>query len=172
MAGVSGATQDWRVLIAAVRRTYSGRLTYAALPFEYQKVGFWDALDFIGVDAWWPLSTGATADVATLRRAWIPIVAELGSAASEWHKSIVFTEAGYTSQHGTAAAPSSWNLSTVAAPAEQAAGYRALLDTFSAQPWFGGVHWWAWRATNQGDGLDFTPQDKPAESVLRTEWAH
>ncbi len=32
------------------RARFGGRLTYAALPFEWQHVRFWDRLDSIGVN--------------------------------------------------------------------------------------------------------------------------
>jgi hypothetical protein len=170
LEGVSGQTARWQSLISVTRHTFHGTLTYAALYFEYQNISFWNALDFIGVDAYWPLATVPTTDVPTLVAAWAPIVSQLSATSAHWGKPILFTEAGYASQVGTTTDPSSWSLSTTPAPLEQAAAYQALLTALSPQPWFAGVDWWAWRVTNLTDPLDFTPQGKPAEQVLQTAW--
>ena len=46
---------EWRKLIARVRQHYRGPLTYAANFDQYNTVGFWDALDVVGVNAYFPL---------------------------------------------------------------------------------------------------------------------
>src|SRR5690242_14455432 len=57
LEGTSDREADWRRVIAAVRRVYPGPLTYAAnWSSEFERVRFWDALDFIGVQAYFPLS--------------------------------------------------------------------------------------------------------------------
>ncbi len=45
----------WRRLAAAARELYSGELTYAANFDQYAAVGFWDAFDLIGINAYFPL---------------------------------------------------------------------------------------------------------------------
>ncbi len=45
----------WRRLISEVRERYTGRLTYAANFDQYELVTFWDDLDVIGVNAYFPL---------------------------------------------------------------------------------------------------------------------
>ena len=42
----------WKVLIEKVRTIYSGKLTYAANWDEYDKVSFWDELDYVGIDGY------------------------------------------------------------------------------------------------------------------------
>jgi hypothetical protein len=166
---VSGRTDGWRGVIADVRTRYAGPLTYAANYDEFHDVQFWDALDLIGVDAYFELSKVPTTDTDALAAAWQPIARDLAAFSSRWSRPILFTEAGYASQVGTATAPWDWLISTVPAPAEQAAGYEALFRTFWNQPWFAGVHWWMWDDFDGGDEdqtLDYTPHGKPAESVL------
>lgn len=172
LVGVSHHTARWRSLIAEVRAAFRGRVTYAALPFEYARIGFWKELDAIGIDAYWRLTTAPTTDLAVLRAAWAPIVRELEAFSKRLNKPVLFTEAGYTDQVGTTTDPASWNLAppSAAGEAEQAAAYSALLSSFTGRSWFRGVHWWAWRQTNQPQAGDFTPQGKPAEAVLRTNW--
>ncbi len=45
----------WRGLIGEMAELYPGRLTYAANFDQFEEVGFWDALDLIGVNAYFPL---------------------------------------------------------------------------------------------------------------------
>ena len=46
----------WRKIIAAVRQVYHGKLTYGGNWDSFQEVTFWDALDYIGVLAYFPLT--------------------------------------------------------------------------------------------------------------------
>ena len=45
----------WNALIPKVRKIYKGKLTYAANWDEYKRTPFWSQLDFIGIDAYFPL---------------------------------------------------------------------------------------------------------------------
>ncbi|MGB1216855.1 MAG: glycoside hydrolase family 113, partial [Saprospiraceae bacterium] len=45
----------WRELIRKIRIDYKGQLTYASNWDAYKNVPFWDDLDYIGVDAYFPL---------------------------------------------------------------------------------------------------------------------
>lgn len=172
LAGVSSNRAGWLRVIQAVRDRYTGPIVYAANFTEYSKVSFWDAVDLIGIDAYWKLSDQPTADVTTLERAWAPIRAELNAFSSRQGRKILFTEAGYTSQRGTTTAPWSWAVSATPDQAEQAAGYQALLATFQHQPWWSGVFWWAWDVLPGGpvDPLSYTPHDKSAEQIVRQWW--
>lgn len=176
LAGVSGDTDAWRKVVTAVRDRYDGPLTYAANYDEYQHIRFWKDLDLIGIDAYWPLSAGPTHDSARLSRAWEPIRKRLAAYSRRQDRRILFTEAGYVSQRGSTTAPYSWTVSTHPDTAEQAAAYRALLDSFEGRAWWAGVCWWMWDDW-PGSGetparLAYTPHGKPAEEVLRRKWAH
>ncbi|MFI6439228.1 glycoside hydrolase family 113 [Streptomyces sp. NPDC050759] len=173
LKGVSGDRSEWLGIIRAVRARYQGPLVYAANYDEYARVAFWDAVDLIGVDAYWPLSTRPTHDVRALERTWRPIRENLEAFAAERGRRILFTEAGYVSQRGATTAPYSWTISTTPDQAEQAAGYQALLASFEDQSWWAGVFWWGWTVTPRGgrdDALDFTPRGKAAERVVRRCW--
>jgi hypothetical protein len=175
LAGVSGDGKAWTRVVDAVRDHYDGPLTYAANYDEYEKIPFWKELDLIGIDAYWPLSDRATEDAGQLRRAWEPISGKLAAFARRHDRRILFTEAGYVSQRGTTTAPYSWDISRRSGNAEQAAAYRALLDTFTGRQWWAGVSWWMWDDwPDSGETpkrLAYTPRGKPAEQVLRDSWS-
>ncbi len=171
--GVSDDRESWLRMVSTVRSRYSGMLTYAANFNEYRRVAFWDAVDLIGVDAYFPLAKNPTADVAALEAAWAPIKKDLGEFSAKAGKKIVFTEVGYASQRGTTTAPYSWTISQQPDEAEQAAGYEALLTAFHNEPWWAGVFWWCWEIPqdeNSSRPLGYTPRGKAAEDVVRQWW--
>jgi hypothetical protein len=173
LAGVSGDREAWLPVVSAVRARYRGPVLYAANFDEYRHVAFWDQLDLIGIDAYWPLAHEPTTDVTALRAAWRPIRDELREYADRAGRRILFAEAGYTSQHGTTTAPWSWTVSRTQDQAEQAAAYEALLRTFDDQSWWAGVFWWAWDvplADSSHIPLGYTPHGKTAEKVIRRWW--
>jgi hypothetical protein len=163
----------WRNLIAEVRQIYKGPLTYGANWFqEYQEVGFWDQLDYIGIHAYFPLTQQLDATVADLERGWQPHLRSIEALQREWDRPILFTEIGYRSIVGAAIEP--WN-STVRRGIdlqEQADAYEAVFETFWDQPWFAGLYVWDWRPDHSRAGGitddHFSPQNKPAQDVLRT----
>jgi hypothetical protein len=172
LAGTSSDTGRWRDLIAGVRQVFTGSLTYAANHDEFQNVQFWDDLDFIGVDAYFPLAEQPTTDLGRLTVAWDPIVDELGKAATAFARSIVFTEVGYPSQAGAAVQPFNPGLSSVVSNDEQEAALRSMLSSVDRQTWFAGFHWWMWFTGESPEerALGYMPQGKPAGAILLDRW--
>ena len=62
--------ERWRKIIAAVRSVYHGKVTYGANWNEYAEVKFWDALDYIGVLAYFPLTKTADPGASEIAAAW------------------------------------------------------------------------------------------------------
>jgi len=163
----------WLEVIRTVRERYHGTVLYAA-GADYARVPFWDAVDVIGIDAYWPLSDKPTTDVRMLKLSWESIRAELAELSAKYDRKILFTEAGFTSQQGATTSPSDWKLSDTPNQTEQAAAYHSLLAALSDQAWWAGVYWWVWNALpdNGADhALNFSPRGKAAEWVIRGWWA-
>ena len=164
----------WRALIAEVRTIYGGRLTYAANWDKYRDIEFWDALDLVGVDAYFPLSDDPTPSVETLVEAWRPWSRELREVAETTGKPILFAEYGYRSVDG--AAGRQWELAegrrARGLPSNgqaQAAAYEALFRVWWERPWFAGGFAWKWYAgTPAADWIatDYSPQGKAAATVM------
>lgn len=172
-------TQSWYNVIAAVRKIYpesQGWMSYAANwggwggpePWDVQ---FWDKMDFIGIDAYYPLTQQGTADppLSALVDAWGPIVTNLTALSEKWSgKPILFTELGYQSVP-TAACFDSDNNQQPPDEAAQANAYTAMFQAVWDQDWFAGVHWWRWAPTPFAGGKcdnQWTPQGKQALKVL------
>lgn len=165
-----GRVADWRAVIRDVRGRYRGPLTYASNWTVAPFVGWWDALDFIGVDAYPPLSLSKAPSLPELRAAWRLHVAALTAVARAWSKPVLLTEIGYRSLDGANMAPWDWWKQGAVDLQEQANCYQAALKSVFTQPWFAGMFWWAWGVDPlEGGPYDtgFTPHDKPTEDVLR-----
>lgn len=175
LSRLSGQRSRWLALIDDVRRRYGGTLVYAANYFEYRDVSFWDAVNLVGVDGYWPLADKPTTDVAQLRRALIPIRDDLGRFAQRTGKQILLTEVGFASQVGAATQPWSDSLSGQPGQHEQAAAYQAVLDTFPGAGWWAGLFFWTWttahaRTLAVPSTLDHSARWKAAADVARAAW--
>lgn len=104
----------WRELIVKVREVYHGRLTYAANFDRYQEVGFWDALDLIGINAYFPLRSGreqvteVRALLPIFEASWRSILGEVQVYRSENgldERPVLLTELGYTYRADSTVAP-------------------------------------------------------------------
>ncbi|NNF07529.1 MAG: hypothetical protein HKN21_12275 [Candidatus Eisenbacteria bacterium] len=167
---------EWRELIAAIREIYDGKLTYAANWYEeFEHIAFWDDLDFIGIQGYFPLSDQPTPSVEDLILGWQPHKARIEAISKKFEKPVVFTEQGYKSTKDTAMEPWNWPETYDHKDIDfqtQANCYEAFFRTFWHEPWVAGVYWWRWGTDPEPfegswDRL-FTPQSKPAAEVLRT----
>lgn len=160
---------DWRRIIAEVRRVHHGQLTYAANVDEVFDVGFWDALDFIGVSAYFPLSNSSSPTVDAMVHAWTPVADRLAQLSRRTNRPVVFTELGYRSSDYAAARP--WEHHGGASNlALQSDAFAAFFRAIWPQPWFGGVYIWKWESYPnhaRADDTDFPIEHKPAEGVVR-----
>lgn len=171
LVGTTHRESDWRAVVAEVRSRYRGPLIYAG-NHSGEEVGltWWDALDMIGVDAYYPLSSHPNPSLDELKAAWQPLVASLGSLAARCQKPVILTEVGYRSIDGTAMHPWDWQVEGKVDLQEQADCYRAALESLYGQPWFAGIYWWSWGPDPLEGGPNddgYSPHDKPAEDLLR-----
>ena len=96
----------WRALITQVRCIYKGRLTYGANWDVVTAVSFFDALDFIGVDAYYPLAPSVrNATVRQLADAWQQPASALQALAQRLNSTVLLTELGYCSSPESHADP-------------------------------------------------------------------
>ena len=159
----------WRNLIAQIRERFSGQLVYAANWDEYHEIPFWDQLDFIGVNAYFPLTKTPIPQPQELHLGWVWYKDALRHLAEETGKPILFTEYGYRSIEQ--ATWKHWELG-IGNPSEsvQALGYDIFFQTFWEEPWVAGGLIWEWVPNPpRGSNTRWTPQGKLAEEVIG-EW--
>jgi hypothetical protein len=94
----SESRPEWRRMIAIARALFPGRITYAANFDAFERTPFWDALDAIGIDAYFPLSADPQASDRVLRDGAFGVVARVDALAKRFGKPVIFTELGYASR--------------------------------------------------------------------------
>ncbi|HCX23549.1 MAG: hypothetical protein CMB80_29065 [Flammeovirgaceae bacterium] len=160
----------WEKLIPEIRKVYHGKLTYASNWDNYTQVTFWDQLDYIGVDAYFPLSDVAHPDLDELKISCKKLKSGLKSYSLAQNKPMLFTEYGFRSANG--AAGNHWEITreTTVNMDIQVMTYEAFLSTFWEEEWFAGGFLWKWHFHPEAGGLDnndFTPQNKPVEATIK-----
>ena len=164
---------QWKTLIKRVKATYKGKLTYAAnWDNEYKEVPFWDELDYIGVQAYFPISTKDDPTLLELENYWRKHAEEIVLISSKYNKPILFTELGYKSIQGTSKKPWEWNglknMVSKISKREQLLCYQAFFNTIWEEPWFHGIHIWEWQGngTSDGSNTNFTIEGKPSLNLI------
>lgn len=167
LGGVTVREDDWRALIREVRRVYHGPLTYAAnWGSEFETLRFWDELDFLGVNFYYPLAAPGEQP-----RAGSPRLRELERKLEEMsrkhRKPVLFTEVGFAASATAAVEP--WKEENAPLdPEMQARCYEVIFQSFYRKRWLAGLHWWKWPSHGWGSADDptFSPLGKPALGVL------
>jgi hypothetical protein len=173
----------WRAIAAAAREVYGGALTYAANFDQYHEVGFWDAFDLIGVNAyfelrrrWRPLPD-VDRLLPELRSGWRAVLAEIDDFRRRRKIAdlpVVFTELGYSRRRNCTLRPwSATGFAVMPTPdgreklviwedepislRERTLAVRALLDEHRAmpQPMLAGILWW--KLTTEPAHVDVEP---------------
>jgi hypothetical protein len=157
--------KEWRRIIASVRAVTPAALSYAANWSDYRCVPFWDALDAIGIQAYFPLAKGSRPSVAAVEAAWRGRMKELHAFAVAHNRTIVFTELGYNRSFDAAQAPWEYRSDGPEAEPFQAALLETALRCIDAEPAVAGVFLWKWFPNPRPVGRNFqlaTPRLKKA----------
>ena len=172
-------TANWETLIANVRAVYSGSLVYAAnwgtgWADEKDQIGFWDKLDYAGVDAYYPLGSDPNDDsVPSLESYWDTWnQTDIFAFAARVQKPILFTEIGYMSTTGAHINPGDYTVDNGANQTEQANDYQALFSYWNNVSFVKGMYFWEWQTEPPADSAsdtNYTPQGKEALNVI-SEW--
>lgn len=162
----------WKGLIKKIRTVYKGKLTYAANWDEWPRTPFWEDLDYIGIDAYFPLTEEKVPSVEQFREGWKRHKEKISKLAKEKDRPVLFTEYGYRSMEYNGKRP--WVVDRHEAGVNldaQANATTAILEEFWKENWFAGGFVWKWFIHHEkAGGLDnnrFTPQNKPAEDILK-----
>lgn len=162
-----GRERQWRELAAAARHLYPGALTYAANWYRgAEAVTFWDALDLIGVDAYYPLADGPEASDELLRRGAERAVERLAALAEKTGRPVILTEVGFAAARAPWTAPHSEGGEV--SEGDQARAYQALLSALGRPPWLRGAFFWKAFSgpRRRGGRADFAFLDRPAERAI------
>jgi hypothetical protein len=168
-------------LVAELRTIYHGPITYSANWDDVDQTMILDALDVIGINAFYPLAEKDGAGFDELLAGGERVRARVRTLAETWQKPVLFTEIGYTTRPDPAIRPWEWpdDMKHVrvdaAAERAQADAYRALLAPLLDEPLFMGFFVWRVYAdpddVSQEDEWGFSPRGKAAELVMRDAFA-
>ncbi len=183
---LSGApyADRWRAVVKAVREKYKGQIGYGAnwddgdlfpkdeIP-EFELVTWWDAVDFIGIHAYFPLTKKNDATRDDMMIGIAPWVIRVEATQIKYKKPVVFTEAGYKSCDGGTRIPWWCAENATVDLQEQSDGTEAILRAFQEKLWFKGIFWWMWNIHPEYGGLtdkDHNLNHKPALAVIKKYW--
>lgn len=172
MLGTERKESHWRAAIQAVRKIYTGPLTYNTNHGCEEQVQWWDAVDLIGTSAYFGVGKVPRDSCEAMIQEWEKQKERLARLSqAQGGKQILFMEIGCRSARGCAMMP--YDFSHKEFPydeEEQARFYESCLRVFWDTPWFAGFFWWDWGTFLPTDqpNLDFTVYNKKAEALLRT----
>ena len=165
----------WRELIVELREKYSGKLTYAGNWDDFDGVVFWGELDFIGVDAYFPIVKKKKSSIKKLVAGWEPHKTKMDSMSLKFGRPILFTEYGYRSISGCAIKP--WDYSEAGTQNEKAQqnALRAFYQVFWEDENYSGGFLWKWYPNHLEAGGPknkmFTIQNKRAETTVKNTYS-
>ncbi len=169
---VKNRPQFWEQLIVAIKEIYKGQLTYAANWDEYKRTPFWKDLDFIGIDAYFPVCEDQTPTVDCAIEGWQKWKEEMSAFAKAQERKIVFTEYGYRSVDYTGKEP--WKADRSMTEVNligQVNTTQALYESIWNEEWMAGGFLWKWFINHEQSGgvenNQFTPQNKPVEETIK-----
>jgi glycosyl hydrolase family 113 len=164
-----GREADWRELIAGVRLLFPGQVTYAANWYgDLESVRFWDRLDYLGVDAYFPLAASPQASPMDLAKGAEQIAQRLAAASRRFGRPVLLTEVGFAAHRGAWVAPHTEGGEY--SEDDQALAYQALFKALDHQRWLAGTFLWKAFSSPEPDGgreADFRFLGRKAEGVVR-----
>ena len=178
---------NWRSVVADVRKVYTGAITYNANHGNEEKVRWWDAVDIIGMSGYYPVGADMNrpnddpckvpndSSVEGMKKRWVPIKQKLKYVSKQANRPVFFIEIGVCSAKGNTSIPWQHPDKNAAYDAdEQARFYQAVFEAFWDEPWFFGFAWWDWPANlyspeDAKTDTGFCIYSKSAEKVVK-EW--
>jgi Glycoside Hydrolase Family 113 len=179
---MDGYAANWRQIVSDVRGVYSGPLVYGSSQKmqHFMTITWWDAVDYAGIDAYFPLATQTSnPTLDDLNASWANWITLLNGWQRTIGKPVIFTEIGYNSVVGANVNPAITiqQINAQGIPIDlnlQALLYTSMFQKLYVIPWFRGMFIWFWPTKTNLQGPNdrgFSPQGKPAQDAL-TQWYH
>jgi len=165
-----GHGREWREMIQKTRGIFQGKITYASnWGAEFETLDFWDELDFIGLNSYYPLSKNDNPSDAELKASFETVKAKIKTVYSKFQKPIVFTEIGFRSidmpwKNPHAEGDDSFNAE------HQQRCYEIIFKGIENEAWCKGILWWKYPSYLEYQGREnssFTPNNKMAEGTIK-----
>jgi hypothetical protein len=164
------ARNEWIEIIDSVRSIYDEPILYAANWDEYPHVSFWEYLNFIGIDAYFPLAHSREATIEEYLENFDLWLYQIDNFQKNIEKEIIIPEVGFRSVKGSGVTPYDWQYYGIMDEESQAYAYQIILELLQRKQWLAGIFFWHWDPILKQDSLGYTPYNKLAEEVLRQYW--
>lgn len=163
----------WDALFEKVRAIYDGKITYAAnWGKEFETVSFWDKLDFISVNCYYPLSEKQNPTDQELLTQFEKNLDIIENVSKKYSLPVVFTEIGFKSIAAPWIAPHKDDDTQEYSEESQQRCYKIMASAMADENWIKGVYLWKWPSHMDFANeyrKDFTPCGKLAEKTI-SEW--
>ena len=171
------STQDkvaqWTRTISQVRRAFKGQITYSSNWDNYTQVPFWNQLDLISMNSYWKLGRDQNASVGEIIENWRAIQKDVLAFTKKQKMPLMFSEVGWCSLENAASEP--WDYTRTEEDVDldhQKRLYEGYFKSWYRNPALGGFMIWEWTPEDGGeDDMGYTPENKPAEEVLKQSFA-
>lgn len=160
----------WRRLISAVRKSTPASLTYAANWDRFEEVPFWNALDAIGIQAYFPLTEESEPTEAEIRAGWEAWMSRLRVFSGTHRRPVLFTELGYDRSPSAAVRPWESGRGDLPAATIQRDCLRAALRAVEREPTVAGVFLWKWFPAPRSVGRTFQLATPEMRRVISESW--
>lgn len=165
--------QAWRGMIRNVRKIYPGTIVYAAnWGEEFEQLKFWDELDYVSFDCYYPLSNKEAPTDAEMKKGFQDVIRKIEQTTQKYNKPFMFTEIGFRSVERPWMNPHAETQGRALNNEHQARCYAIVTEELRNKPWLKGIFWWKWPTYLEYSERNrdcFTPLDKPSEKIL-SEW--
>lgn len=156
-------SDEWRQLIADIRKVYHGKITYNTDKYQEDHVDWWDCVDIISSSGYYPLEN------------WEQELDRIEAVVQKFNKPFFFAECGCMSTKGSSKAPNDWTIRGDADLDEQRDWYVSMFEACRKRPWVEGFCLWDWRGRQYS--LDKAASDcgydiygKPAQDIVRANY--
>ncbi len=162
--------KEWLDIIKAVRAVYKGKITYAANWDVYDKVPFWDKLDYIGIQAYFPLSDVVPPKESDVIEGWKKLLPTLQAYSEKLGRPIIFTEMGYNLSAYAAQKPWDYEQGGPMADETKLLCMKVALEQLKAPGFIEGVFLWKWYPDGRTLDRDFNLQYPAMKDLLKSLW--
>jgi len=135
-------------------------------------VPFWDAVDLIGVHAYFPLTESSAPDRQQLWQAWDQPLNQLRRLSERYgNKPVLFAEIGYPRSATAASAP--WvahNDDRLQVRTLRRTLVEVALQRIEPEPFVEGMFWWKWIPWDDRWDRDFSMKDGETRQALERHW--
>ncbi len=144
-------TKYWTGLIEKIRTVYKGKISYGAnwnIPYkskfssEYEQIQFWDSLDWIGIDYYWPLNKRYSPTTKNLHFHHQNNLVLIEDFAQKKKKNVLITEVGFPIEDGGSYNPFDWTLKGPINPEEHFENHKAFLEEYKKRNNIYGAFFW------------------------------